>query len=205
VPYPSNDQKMPLTECFRCVLTMVLDGFQFLELWGSGGQGWVRTVWLKRNHAPGRDNLQTVRLKIARSCTLPFKWSKDVRWRSVFDVFWRWFWMGFNFWNSGEVVTQALTGGEPIPSVSGFLGNEAASLGKGWVRTVRLKTQSRHCPVQWRLKRIWKGAWSQNDKFLIFAKRFDMKSIGFRRGVGFRIPGKRRSLTWQGLGTYSAA
>jgi hypothetical protein len=78
VPYPSNDQKMSLTECFRRVLTMVLDGFQFLEFWGNGDPGWVRTVRLKRNHAPSRDNLRSVWLKITRSCALPFKWSKDV-------------------------------------------------------------------------------------------------------------------------------
>ena len=39
VPYPSNDQKMSLTVCFRCVLTMVLDGFQLLEFWGSADPG----------------------------------------------------------------------------------------------------------------------------------------------------------------------
>jgi hypothetical protein len=70
---PSNNQNPSLTECFRRVLTMVLDGFHFLEFWGSGDPGWVRTVWLKRNHAPSRDNLRTVRLKIASSCALPFK------------------------------------------------------------------------------------------------------------------------------------
>jgi hypothetical protein len=43
---------------------MVLDGSQFMEFWRSGDPGWVRTVWLKRNHAPSRDNLRTVRLKI---------------------------------------------------------------------------------------------------------------------------------------------
>ena len=45
--------------------------------WG-GDPGWVRTVWLKRKHAPSRDNSRTVRLKIIRSCALPFKWSKDI-------------------------------------------------------------------------------------------------------------------------------
>ena len=71
VPYPSNDQKMPLAVCFRCVLTMFLDGSKMLD------QGWVRTVWLKRNHAPSRGNLRTVQLKIANSSALPFKSSKS--------------------------------------------------------------------------------------------------------------------------------
>jgi hypothetical protein len=57
---------------------MVLDGFQFLEFWGNGDPGWVRTVRLKRNHAPSRDKLRTVRLKITRSCALPFTSSKDL-------------------------------------------------------------------------------------------------------------------------------
>ena len=47
VPHPSNDQKMSLTTCFGCDLTMVLDGVQFLESWGSGDPGWMRTVRIK--------------------------------------------------------------------------------------------------------------------------------------------------------------
>ena len=39
VPHPSNDQKMPLTICFGCVLTMVLDRFQFREFWGRVREG----------------------------------------------------------------------------------------------------------------------------------------------------------------------
>ena len=38
-----------------------------------GFPGWVRTVRLKRNHAPSRDNLRTVRLKTTISCAPPFK------------------------------------------------------------------------------------------------------------------------------------
>ena len=78
---------MSLTECFRRVLTMVLDGFQFLEFWGSGDPGWVRTVRLKRNHDPeSRNNLRTVRLKITRSCAFhPSNDSKDVA-SGVFSI-----------------------------------------------------------------------------------------------------------------------
>jgi hypothetical protein len=50
--------KMSPTDCFRRVLTMVLYEFEFLEFWGSGDPGWVRTVRLKRNHVPSRDNFE---------------------------------------------------------------------------------------------------------------------------------------------------
>ena len=55
------------------------------------------------------------------------------------------------------------------------------------LRIVRLKTQSRHCLGQWRLKRAPMAIWSQNEKIVSFAKCFDMKSTGFRRDKGFRI------------------
>ncbi len=34
VSHPTNDLKVPLMTRFRYVLTMVLDGVRFLELWG---------------------------------------------------------------------------------------------------------------------------------------------------------------------------
>ena len=46
---------------------------------------------------------------------------------------------------------------------------------------------------------------SEIMKIIYFAKRFDMKSIGLQRGIGFRIYGERGSIPWQGLGTYSVA
>ena len=63
MPHPTNDQNVLPGTRFGHVLTMVLDGFQFLEFWRSGDPGWVRAVRLKRNHAPSRDNLRKVRLK----------------------------------------------------------------------------------------------------------------------------------------------
>ena len=45
--------------------------------------------------------------------------------------------MGFNFWNCGEVVTQALTGGEPIPGPTG----------SGAEKEPLIRCESKHCPV----------------------------------------------------------
>jgi hypothetical protein len=117
--------------------------------------------------------------------------------------------MGFIFWNSGEVVSQA--GCEQcglkatMPPVATIC-EQCGLKGQDQVpNKTEYKKQSKHSPVQFSLKRTWNGTWSQNKKYFIFAKRFDMKSMGFRSGVGFGISGERSSLTWQGLGTYNAA
>ena len=39
VPHRTNDNKMLQTMRFRHVLTTVLDGVRFLELWGFGNEG----------------------------------------------------------------------------------------------------------------------------------------------------------------------
>ena len=51
VSYPSNNQKPSIMECFRHVLTKVLDALQFMDFCGSGGPAWVRKVRLERSRA----------------------------------------------------------------------------------------------------------------------------------------------------------
>ena len=85
-------------------------------------------------------------------------------------------------------------------SISGYLGTWAASPEKSTVRTVRLKTKSRPCLVQWRLKRIPKGIWSEDTKMLMFCKEiwYEIdKCSDEHRFQNFR---EHCSVTWQEQG-----
>ena len=73
VPYPSNDEKMSLTECFRRVLTMLVDAFRFLEFCGSEkppsqGVGCEQCGLRRKLLGPG----------LGGSCTPPHKLLKSV-------------------------------------------------------------------------------------------------------------------------------